>query len=223
MVGTPAGLYYLLGVLMLVVAGYDFALLGTSAVDHRIVGRDVEISHVAMGVAMAGMFVPAWSFGPSVLWESIFAVLLVWFLVRSVQSVQEWGVHVPHTLIHAVMALAMLLMYWFPRGVSSHAMSMTSATGARMDPGLAFLITFVLFGSAIFTIASPNKGASHYGTHCGSRVRVRASDGRVGEATATATATPPSTFEGLLGTPSLVDASHVVMSIGMGLMLILMT
>jgi hypothetical protein len=220
MVGTPAGLYYLLGVLMLAVAGYDLMLLGTSAVDHRMVGRDVEISHVAMGVAMAGMFVPAWSFGPSVLWESIFAVLLIWFLVRSVQSVQEWGLHVPHTLIHAVMSLAMLLMYWFPRGVSSRAMSMSvSATGARMDPGLAFLITFVLFGSAIFTLASPNKGASHYGTHCGGRVRVPASDGLVGEATASS----PSRFDGLLGTPSLVDASHVVMSIGMGLMLILMT
>ena len=222
MVGVPAGLYYLLGVLMLAVAGYDLMLLATSAVDRRIVGRDVEISHVAMGMAMAGMFVPAWSFGPNLLWESIFTALLVWFLVRSVQSVQEWGLHVPHTLVHALMSLAMLLMYWFPRGVSSHAMSMTaSGTGARMDPGLAFLIAFVLFGSAIFTLASPNKGASHFGTHCGSRLRVSVSDGRVGEATATAA--PLSRFDGLLATPSLVDASHVVMSIGMGLMLILMT
>jgi hypothetical protein len=219
MVGSPAGLYYLFGVLMLGVAGYDLMLLATSAVDHRIVGRDVEISHVAMGTAMAGMFVPAWSFGPSVLWESIFAALLVWFLVRSVQSVQEWGLHVPHTLVHAVMSLAMLLMYWFPRGVSSHAMSMTtSAAGARMDPGLAFLLAFVLFGSAIFTIASPNKGASHFGTHCGGRVRVPASDGRVEGMTPSTTR-----VDAVLGRPTLVDASHVVMSIGMGLMLILMT
>jgi hypothetical protein len=218
MVSTPAGLYYLFGVLMLADAGYELTLLATSALEHRTVGRDVEISHVAMGLAMAGLFVPAWSFGPSVLWESIFAALLVWFLVRSVQSVQAWGLHVPHTLIHAVMSLAMLLMYWFPRGASSRAMSMTtSAAGARMDPGLAFLIAFVLFGSVIFTIASPNKGASHFGTHCGPRVRVPTSDGRVGEATPQAMR-----VEGLLVTPSLVDASHVVMSVSMGLMLILM-
>jgi hypothetical protein len=219
MVGMPAGLYYLLAVLMLAVAGYDLILLSTSAVDHRFVGRDVEVSHVAMGVAMAGMFVPAWAFGPSLLWESVFAALLVWFLVRSIQSVQEWGLHVPHTLIHAVMSFAMLLMYWFPRGASSHAMSMTtSAAGDRMDPGLAFLLAFVLFGSAIFTIASPNKGASHFGTHCGGRVRVPASDGHIGEDLPATTR-----VDALLATPSLVDASHVVMSIGMGLMLILMT
>ena len=87
-----------------------------------------------------------------------------------------------------------------------------------MDPGLAFLIAFVLFVSAIFTIASPNKGASHFGTHCGGRVRVPASDGRMGQATPATTR-----IDGLIGTPSLVDASHVVMSIGMGLMLLLMT
>jgi hypothetical protein len=117
------------------------------------------------------------------------------------------------------MSLAMLLMYWFPRGVSSHAMSMTtSAAGARMDPGLAFLLAFVLFGSAIFTIASPNKGASHFGTHCGGRVRVPASDGRVEGMTPSTTR-----VDAVLGRPTLVDASHVVMSIGMGLMLILMT
>jgi hypothetical protein len=98
-------------------------------------------------------------------------------------------------------------------------MSMTtSAAGDRMDPGLAFLLAFVLFGSAIFTIASPNKGASHFGTHCGGRVRVPASDGHIGEDLPATTR-----VDALLATPSLVDASHVVMSIGMGLMLILMT
>jgi len=218
MFGTPAGLYYLFGVLMLAVAAYCIVLLATSAVEHRAAGRDVEISHVAMGLAMAGMFVPKWAFGPNVLWELTFVVLLLWFIVRSVQSIHAWGLHVPHTAIHAVMSFAMLLMYWFPRGASSHAMTMTlSSGGARMDPGLAFLIAFVLLGSAVFTIASTHKGATYFGTHCTGRVPVPASDGRVVE-------TSPVTngVVSLVAAPGLLDASHVLMCVGMGFMLILM-
>jgi Domain of unknown function (DUF5134) len=218
MIGRPPLLYDALGVMMLAVAAYGMVLLVTMAAEHRSVGRDVEISHVAMGVAMAGMFVPAWSFGPDVLWELIFVVLLVWFTARSVQSVRAWGLHVPHTAIHAVMSFAMLLMYWFPSGSSPHAMSMTaSAAGGRIDPGLSFLIAFVLFGSAIFTVASPNKGASHFGTHGGARALVPASDGGAG-----GPSTVAARLAAAVATPSLVDASHVVMSTGMGLMLILM-
>jgi Domain of unknown function (DUF5134) len=217
MVGPPAGLYYLFGILMLLVAAYGLLLLVTSTLERRTAGRDVELSHVAMGVAMAGMFVPGWSFGPKAFWELAFAALLVWFVVRSVQSVQTWGLHVPHFAVHAVMSVAMLLMYWFPAGASTHAMSMTlSAGGPRMDPGLSFLIALVLFGSAVFTIASPNKGATHFGTHCSGRAPLGAADGHPQEATPSAPAV------GVVATPSLVDASHVVMSIGMGFMLILM-
>jgi hypothetical protein len=218
MIGTPVGLYYSFGALMLAVAAYSVMLLVTTVFDHRAIGRDVEISHVAMGVAMAGMFVPGWSFGPKVLWEMIFGALLVWFMVRSLQSIQAWGLHVPHTAVHAVMSFVMLLMYWFPAGAVAHAMSMSaSAGGARIDPGLTFLMAFILFGSAVFTIASPNKGATHYGTHCGGVVRAPASDGYAGDAAPATTG-----IIGLAGSPSVLDASHVIMSAAMGLMLILM-
>jgi len=218
MVGTPVGLYYLFGALMLAVAAYSITVLVTSVFDHRAIGRDVEVSHVAMGLAMAGMFVPAWLFGPKALWEVTFGALLVWFIVRSVQSVHAWGLHVPHTAVHAVMSLAMLLMYRFPAGAVSHAMSMSaSAGGARIDPGLTFLLAFILFGSAVFTIASPNKGDTHFGTHCGGVIRAQASDGHAVQTTPAMTG-----VIGLVGSPSLLDSSHVIMCVGMGLMLILM-
>jgi hypothetical protein len=220
MVGTPSGLYYLFATLMLFVALYGLMLLVVSVVERRTGGRDVELSHVAMGVAMSGMFVPGWSFGPNAGWELVFAAFLVWFVVRTVQSVQAWGLHVPHTAIHAVMSFGMLLMFWFPLGATPGAMVMSpSAASGRMDPGLAFLIAFVLFGSAIFTIASPNKGATHFGTHCGPSRTVAASEARGG-----GVAAPPATTRvaARIGTPSLLDASHVVMCVGMGLMLILM-
>ncbi len=97
-------------------------------------------------------------------------------------------------------------------------MSMTAlGRGARIDPGLAFLLAFILFGSAVFTIASPNKGATHFGTHCGGMVRALAPDGPSGEAAPAMTG-----VIGVVGSPSLLDASHVIMCVGMGLMLILM-
>jgi hypothetical protein len=225
--GTPAGLYYLLGILMLALAAYGLVLLLTSVLDRRSAGRDVETSHVAMGVSMAGMFVPAWAFGPSALWELIFVVLLVWFVVRSIQSIQHWGLHVPHTAIHAVMSFAMLLMYWFPAPVSPHSGSMSMMAGAtRLDPGLAFVTAFVLFGSAIFTIASPNRGATHFGTH--QRTRPGSDGIAVGPARSTgfdtrgAVTTHPGGLDATIGRPALLDASHVLMAVAMGLMLILM-
>jgi hypothetical protein len=126
------------------------------------------------------------------------------------------------------MSLAMLLMYWFPRGTLSHSMSMSAAAaGARTDPGLSFLLAFVLFGSAVFTIASPNRGATHFGTHCDDRVRARVADdpvpaGRVGNVQLVQAPPAPTGVLRTIATPTLLDASHVVMSIGMGLMLILM-
>jgi Domain of unknown function (DUF5134) len=217
MIGAPSWLYYLLGVVMFAVAAYAVTLLATSAPVHQSAGRDVELSHLAMGIAMAGMFVPPWAFGPSWVWELIFAGLLVWFTVRAIQSIQHFGLHVPHTAIHSVMSFAMLLMFWYPAGSSSGGMSMSMAAGqARVDPGLAFLVAFVLFGSAIFTVASPNKGATHFGTHGAGSLTVAAADGREQVESSGAE------LLGVVRNPSLIDASHVVMCIAMGFMLILM-
>ena len=141
--GTPSWLYYLFGLLMLAVAGYGVVLLALSVTTRWRPGRDVDIAHVFMGVSMAGMFVTKWAFGPSAFWEIIFAVLLIWFVVRSIESVRRYGVHTPHEVIHAAMSFAMLLMYWFPMGSSSGApsmsMSMTSV-GSKLDPGLGFVL-----------------------------------------------------------------------------------
>ena len=65
------------------------------------------------------------------------------------------------------MNFAMLLMYWFPLGSSAWACHVHVSLDDRgeVDPGLAFVVAFILFASAIFTLASPNKGASHFGSH----------------------------------------------------------
>jgi hypothetical protein len=220
---TPSWLYYLFGVLMLAVAAYCLNLLILSVVTKRSAGRDVEISHVFMGVAMAGMFVGQWAFGQSAVWEIIFAILLIWFLVQSIQSVRQYGLHLPHALIHVVMNFAMLLMYWFPMGSSPVAMSMSSsATGPKLDSGVAFALALILFASAIFTLASPNKGASHFGSHAPAYLVAGAAgsvtpEGHIGDPSSVGA------IEEVVATPQLVDMSHAVMCLAMGFMLLLMT
>jgi hypothetical protein len=226
MVGHPVGLYYLLGVLMLIVAACCLSLLVASVRVRRDPGRDVEVSKVAMGTAMAGMFVPSWAFGPNVVWELIFLGLLIWFIVRSFESISLFGLHLPHTAIHGLMSFVMILMYWFPVAQSSGATSMSMGSGGpRIDPGLALVVAFVLFASAIFAVASPHRGATFYGTHCagGGRPSPNTID-RPAEQGAVTTITVSIRNEvgGLLGNPSLLDASHVVMVVAMGFMLLLM-
>ena len=171
---TPIWLYNLFGVFMLAVAGYAVVLLVVTVAARRPAGWDVDVAHTLMGVSMAGMFVGGWAFGSRLMWELIFAVLLVWFLARSALSIRQFGVHLPHFLVHGVLSLAMILMYAFP-GVASDAsmgsmsmsmsMSMPMSGGSRLDPAVALVLALCFFASAVFTIGSSKKGASHHGSH----------------------------------------------------------
>jgi hypothetical protein len=105
------------------------------------------------------------------------------------------------------------------------AMSMSGPGGSRLDPGLALLVAVVLFTSAIFTLASPNKGASHFGSHApaslvASFAGVSSSDGPLDS---DSQPSPVDHVEGIVATPWLVDLSHVTMCVAMGFMLLLMT
>jgi Domain of unknown function (DUF5134) len=226
MTPPPAWLYYLFAVLMLSVAAYSLVLLVVSLSTRRNAGWDVDVAHVFMGVSMAGMFVADWAFGASAIWELVFAVLLVWFLVQSVQSLVAFGIHLTHYLIHAAMSFAMLLMYAFPGGAGSGAMSMSmaSSSGAKLDPGLGSLLAVVFFASAVFTLASPVKGVSHHGRHA--RTYAMSGAGGAPSASPPNGSAPVAASSGavkLITAPWLEDASHVVMAIAMGFLLILMT
>ena len=67
---------------------------------------------------------------------------------RSIQSVQRFGLHVPHALVHAVMSFAMILMYWFPMGVVGlrawRCRCRARPAGSHLDAGLGLLLALVL-------------------------------------------------------------------------------
>ena len=219
---TPFWFYAPFGVLVLAVAGYSVVLFVITVAGHRPAGWDVDVAHTLMGISMAGMFVPSWAFGSRFMWEFVFGVLMVWFLARSALSVRQFGVHLPHFFVHGVLCVAMILMYAFPGdpsngSMASMHMSMSMSAGARLNPGVALLLTLCLFASAISTLGSSKRGASHHGSH----VLVYSGGGSPAQ---TFSSEGPShlSIEGVVTTPWVEDASHVVMCVTMGFLLILM-
>lgn len=224
---TPVWLYDLLGVLMLAVAAYAVVLFVVTVGAHRPAGWDVDVAHTLMGISMAGMFVGGWAFGSRVMWESIFAVLLIWFLARSALSIRQFGIHLPHFLIHGVLSLAMILMYAFPGGASDASMgSMSMSTpmpmpsDAQLDPAVALVFALCLFASAVFTMGSSKKGASHHGSHV--LAYVGANGGRAPQDGSSEDHSYVLSLEGVVTIPWVEDASHVAMCVAMGYLLILM-
>jgi hypothetical protein len=98
-----------------------------------------------------------------------------------------------------------------------------SAAGSHLDSGLGALLALVFCGSAIFTLASPNKGASHHGTHLPSYAMSGASGSGTPVGSHGGEPSPVGNIEAAVALPWLEDLSHVVMCIGMAFMLILMT
>ena len=169
---TPPWLYDLFGVVVLALAGYSVVLFAVTMAARRPAGWDVDVAHTLMGISMAGMFVAGWAFGSSVMWELIFSVLLVWFLARSALSVRQFGFHLSHFFVHAVLCVAMILMFAFPgvardgsMGLMHMSMPMSTSPGPRLDPAIAIFLALCLFGSAIYTIGSSKRGAAHHGSH----------------------------------------------------------
>jgi hypothetical protein len=225
--GPPSWLYYLFALAMFVVAAYGLVLLVLAIALKDPAGRDVDTAHLFMGVSMGGMFDSHWAFWPAWFWEAAFAALLIWFVARGLESIYRFGIHVPHQAIHAAMSLAMLLMYWFPMGASQTAMGMSMSSSAHrtLDPGIGLLLAFTFLGSAIFTLASPVKGASHHGSHVSSVPVYAVATDAFGGSHSSMPTDPHTSWPGfasVLARPRLEDLSHVVMCLGMAFMLVLM-
>jgi len=150
--------------LMIAVSIYCSVVLLTYRRTDRRINLDINIAHVTMGVAMAGMLVPTLTTLPTGLWEAVFVGTGTWFLCRSVRFVARHVGnearpdlhHVSHYLTHLVMSCGMLYMYLAaPAAVpaSFGSMSMGAPAGATADfVGLPLLFVIVLSVSAVWHI-----------------------------------------------------------------------
>ena len=154
--GGQSWLAYMFAGVMLVTAAYCLARLVISWRQQRRTDRPVDAVHVLMGVAMAGMLVPAlrvfWAGG----WEVIFGAATVWFgwlAVREYRSRAALGRFRPHHVQHVLGCAAMVYMFaavtTAAKGASGSGMS--GMGGAARFPTLALVFALALFGYVVWT------------------------------------------------------------------------
>jgi hypothetical protein len=152
---APAWLLDIFAAVMLAVAAVSAARLAIAwrAGRRSDPDADIDVSHLLMGLAMAGTLVASLTTLPSLAWEIIFVGLTLWFAYRVAREYRGRGLralvsehHAPH-LLHSA---AMLYMFLALRAPASHAgasampaMPGMSAAGLRL-PTLALLFAFLL-------------------------------------------------------------------------------
>jgi hypothetical protein len=152
---VPAWLLDIFAAVMLVVAAVSAArlVIAWRAGRRSDPDADIDVSHLLMGLAMAGTLAASLSTLPSGAWEVIFGALTAWFAYRVAREYRGRGLralvsehHAPH-LLHSA---AMLYMFLALRTSASHAgapalpaMPGMSAAGLRL-PTLALLFAFLL-------------------------------------------------------------------------------
>jgi len=161
----PAWLVNSLAAIMLATAAYCSGRLVAAEVWHRTTHADVDVGHVAMGVAMAGMLVDSLRTLPSGAWEVVFACLSAWFVVQIARFVSRAGVrgwdddhlhHASHYVTHLAMALAMLYMFLDPSmsrmsaGMIESSGAMGSAPSSAAASGVPLVLAFVLLVAAVW-------------------------------------------------------------------------
>ena len=238
MVPQPTWVAYSFAVVMVAVSVYCIGRLLVAKRWDRRNSYDVNVSHVLMGLAMAGMLVPRWNLVPNGIWVTVFAAIALWFLRLSVRFVRQYGItgtdnghvhHVSHYLIHMVMACAMLYMY----GVGSSAgsggvMVMGPATGARPSYlPLSFFFIAVLFGSAVWQLDtlgkfSPRTLALAASPAPTSLVSAGAGEARADREVAVGDRASLGAGEPRWLAPRLEIGCHICMCVAMGYMLVLM-
>ena len=87
----PGWLGSLFAVVMLGTAAYCAGRLAVAWRSRRPTGYAVDLTHVLMGTAMAGMLVPGLGFAPAGLWQATFAATGCWFAAQAVRGLTRGG------------------------------------------------------------------------------------------------------------------------------------
>jgi hypothetical protein len=241
---TPSWLTDLLAGLMLVVAAYCAGRVVFARLRHRPTEHDVDLLHVLMGVAMAGMLTSRLSILNNHIWETLFAVAVVWFAGRTVLALRgsrsgsalgggadaSAGAADRAGLLHRFPYLlapgAMLYMYLAPMSATSGsggggmAGMADSAGAASRFPTLGLLLAALMVGFAVLTtdrtvLASPASTGGLDLPGAPGALSDSAAPGSPGRAAAARS------HCGLLA-PRTANGCHIAMSITMAYMLVIL-
>jgi Domain of unknown function (DUF5134) len=173
----PAWILDIFAAVMLVVAAVSAARLVAARPwqqGTRAALADIDVSHLLMAIAMAGMLVASLQTLPNGAWSVIFAVMTAWFGYRVIRDAQVSGVRAlagghcaPH-LIHAAAMLYMFMAFTAPAAHGSGGMGGMaggiSGMGTLQLPLLAFAFALPLIGYSVWDLDQlSGPGASgHY-------------------------------------------------------------
>jgi len=112
---TPSWILDILAAVMLLVAAISAGRLVAARPRAGSTGdADIDIAHLLMGIAMAGMLVASLTTLPRGVWDAIFAVMTAWFGWRVYRESRGEGARVladGHHMPHLVHSAAMLYMF----------------------------------------------------------------------------------------------------------------
>ena len=160
---TPAWVFDIFAALMLVVAAVSAARLVAARPWRRgAAAADIDVAHLLMGIAMAGMLVSSLTTLGSGAWEVVFGLLTAWFGYRVMRDARANGVRAlaggycaPH-LVHSGAMLYMYLALAAPAAGGSGMAGAGGSSGSAMRtleyPTLAFVFALILAGYAVWDL-----------------------------------------------------------------------
>jgi hypothetical protein len=223
---TPAWILDIFAGIMLVVAAVSAArLVAARPWQSGGVVTDTDISHLLMGIAMAGMLAPGLTTLPNGAWVAVFGVLTAWFGFRVVRDYRASGARalaVGHCAPHLAHSAAMVYMFAAiasPAAISTGTGGMAGMTGMSTlhIPTLGFLFAFILISYTIWDLdqlSSLRHGLIAAVAGPTSPALAGASAGALG--TEAARSMP------VLDSPGTVVGCRIAMGVTMALMLVLM-
>ena len=158
---TPAWILDIFAAIMLVVAAVSAArLVAARPWQPGAIITDTDISHLLMGIAMAGMLASSLTTLPNGAWAVVFGVLTAWFGYRVVRDYRASGARalaVGHCAPHLVHSAAMVYMFAAQAApAAGGGMAGMGGTSGGMStlsyPTLAFLFALILVGYTIWDL-----------------------------------------------------------------------
>ncbi len=153
---SPSWVGYLLAAVMIVTAVYCVSRLAAARLRGRPTEADVDIVHVLMGAAMAGMLVPRLSSLPDGAWEAVFGAALAWFGWQAIRAHRGGGRaahYLPHVLASGAMAYMFLAVTPVRTAPALAGVAMGGQpAGAIRFPALALALALAFFGYVMWII-----------------------------------------------------------------------
>jgi Domain of unknown function (DUF5134) len=158
---TPAWILYVFAAIMLAVAGISTCrLLVTRSWSGQARDADIDVAHVLMGIAMAGMLASGLRTLPNDVWVAVFAIVTAWFAWRVAAEARSpsgsgalaTGHHVPHFIHGAAMIYMFAAISAAGSAGSSGMGGMSGSMGTLKLPTIGFVFVLLMVGWAVFDL-----------------------------------------------------------------------